>query len=165
MDIIPLRGSDEQRVARPDCAPIKHMTHSESTGTSFSVVLPTLAALLFLASLVALVTGLALMFPDPIWAPMWNLNREAYESFHRIGTTSEVFLLSLAFVSGAAAVGLLLHRRWAWWIALLLFAANGAGDVVSLVHTGDALRFGSGVAIASGFVVMLLLPAVRRTVR
>jgi hypothetical protein len=141
------------------------MAQPNAQSGSFSVVLPTIAAMLLLASLVAVVTGLALLFPDPVWKPMWDLNREAYVSFRRIGIPSEVFLFSLALVSGATAVGLLLHRRWAWWIALLLFAANGAGDVVSLVHTGDALRFGSGAAIASGFVVMLLLPAVRRTVR
>jgi hypothetical protein len=140
------------------------MPDSRTTG-SFTVVLPTLAALLFLAALVALITGLALAFPDPMWKPMWDLNREAYVSFRRIGTASEVFLFSLAVVSGAAAVGLLLHRRWAWWVALLLFAVNGAGDGVSLMRTGDVLRFGSGLLIAGGFVVLLLLPPVRRSLR
>ena len=144
---------------------MKAMAQANAQSGSFSVVLPTLAALLFLAALVALVTGLALTFPDPMWQPMWNLNREAYVSFRRIGPASQIFLFCLAGVSGAAAVGLLLHRRWAWWIALLLFAVNGAGDVVSLVRTGDVLRFGSGVAIAGGFVVLLLLPPVRRQLR
>ena len=129
------------------------------------MVLPTIAAMLLLASLVALVTGLALTFPDPMWKPMWDLNREAYVAFRRLGPAAEIFLFSLAVVSGAAAVGLLLHRRWAWWIALLLFAVNGAGDVVSLIHTGDLLRFGSGVLIAGGFVVLLLLPPVRSSLR
>jgi len=129
------------------------------------VVLPTLAAMLLLASLVSLVTGLALTFPDPMWNPMWDLNREAYVSFRRIGPASQFFLFCLAGISGAAAVGLLLHRRWAWWIALLLFAVNGAGDVVSLIHTGDLLRFGSGVLIAGGFVVLLSLPPVRSSLR
>jgi hypothetical protein len=141
------------------------MAQSQSTSNSFTVVLPTLAALLFLAALVALVTGLALAFPDPMWQPMWNLNHEAYVSFRRIGTASEVFLFSLAVISGATAVGLLLRRRWAWWVALLLFAVNGAGDGVSLMRTGDVLRFGSGVAIASGFVLLLMLPPVRRSIR
>jgi len=144
---------------------MKIMPQPNAQSGSFSVVLPTLAALLFLTALVALVIGLALAFPDPIWAPMWNLNREAYVSFRHIGPASQIFLFCLAAVSGAAAVGLLLHRRWAWWIALLLFAANGAGDVVSLARTGDVLRFGSGVAIAGGFVLLLLLPPVRRSLR
>lgn len=142
---------------------MKAMTQSGSPTSSFSVVLPTIAAMLLLASLVALVTGLALVFPGPVWKPFWDLNPEAYFSFRRIGVASEVFLFSLAFVSGVTAVGLLLHRRWAWWIALLLFAVNGAGDVVSLAHTGDVMRFGSGVLIAGGFVVLLLLPPVRRS--
>jgi hypothetical protein len=158
-------GRNACKRRRPWCAQMKTMAQATVQSGSFSVVLPTLAAMLCLVSLVALITGIALAFPDPMWKPMWDLNREAYVSFRRIGPASHIFLFSLAGISGAAAVGLLLHRRWAWWIALLLFAVNGAGDVVSLVHTGDVLRFGSGVAIASGFVVMLLLPAVRRTVR
>jgi hypothetical protein len=144
---------------------MKTMAQANAQSGSFSVVLPTIAALLMLASLVALVTGFALTFPGPLWDPMWNLNSEAYESFRRIGIASELFLFTLAFISGATAVGLLLHRRWAWWIALLLFAVNGAGDVMSLVRTGDMLRFGSGVLIAGGFVLLLLLPPVRRSLR
>jgi len=144
---------------------MKALTQSGSSTSSFSVVLPTIAAMLLLASLVAVITGLALAFPDPMWKPMWDLNREAYVSFRRLGPAAEIFLFSLAVVSGAAAVGLLLHRRWAWWVALLLFAANGAGDGVSLMHTGDVLRFGSGLLIAGAFVVLLLLPPVRRSLR
>ena len=133
------------------------------TAGAFSVVLPTLAALLFLAALIALVTGLALLLPGPAWIPMWNLNREAFDSFRRLGGVAEAFLLALAIIAAAAAVGLLMHKRWAWWIALLLFAANGAGDLVSMVRTHDVVRFGSGVFIAAGFIFLLALPPVRRT--
>ena len=144
---------------------MKAMAQANAQSGAFSVVLPTIAAMLLLAALVALVIGIALAFPDPMWKPMWDLNREAYVSFRRIGAAAEIFLFSLAVVSGAAAVGLLLHRRWAWWVALLLFAVNGAGDGVSLMHTGDVLRFGSGLLIAGAFVVLLLLPPVRRSLR
>lgn len=139
------------------------MAQNSNPSGAFSVVLPTLAALLFLAALIALVTGLALAFPGPMWIPMWNLNREAYEGFHHMGSAAEGFLFLLAILCAAAAIGLLLHRRWAWWIALLLFVTNGAGDVISLVRTGEVLRFGSGAVIAMAFVLLLMLPPVRRT--
>jgi hypothetical protein len=130
---------------------------------AFSVVLPTLAAMLFLAAFIAFLTALALAFPGPTWIPFWNLNREAYESFHRLGWIAIAALLVLGCLAGTAAVGLMGRQRWAWWIALLLFAGNGAGDLISLIRVGEVIRFGSGVVIASGFIVLLLLPRVRRS--
>ncbi|HWE86594.1 MAG TPA: hypothetical protein VG267_16750 [Terracidiphilus sp.] len=139
------------------------MTPSTSTSGAFSVVLPTLAALLFLAALVALLTCLALLFPSPIWMPMWNLNPDAYETFHRLGRIAELALFCLACISAAAAAGLLRRKRWAWWIALVMFAINGAGDIVSVLRTHQLIRFGSGVLIAAGFIFLLVLPPVRRS--
>jgi uncharacterized membrane protein len=141
------------------------MAQRDSTSGAFSVVLPTLAALLFLAALIALVTGLSLLFPGPGWIAMWNLNRPAYDSFHRLGWIAEAFLLSLSVIAASAAVGLLLHKKWAWCIAVILFVVNGAGDLISVIRTHDVLRFGSGVLIAGGFVFLLMLQPVRRTVR
>jgi hypothetical protein len=93
------------------------------------------------------------------------LNREAYESFHRLGWIAVASLLVLGCVAGAAAIGLLLHRRWAWWIALVIFFGNGAGDLISLIRTGELIHFGSGILIAAGFVFLLMLPQVRRKLR
>ena len=95
---------------------------------------------------------------------MWNLNPMAYQAFHRLGRTAELLLLGVACLSATAASGLLLGRRWGWWMALLLFATNGAGDFVALIRTGDLIRFGSGVLIAAAFIALLCLPAVRRPV-
>jgi len=129
---------------------------------AFRVVLPTLGALAFLAAFIAALTGLALLFPSPMWMPMWNLNPEAYVAFHRLGWLAELLLFGLSCISVVVGAGLLLRRRWAWWIALLGMAANGAGDLVSLVWTHEFVRFGFGVLIASGFIVLLTLPPVRR---
>jgi hypothetical protein len=139
------------------------MAQTGSQSGAFSVVLPTLAVLLFVASLIALFIGMALAFPGPAWIPVWNFNREAYESFHHLGWVAAVLLLVLAFLAGAASIGLTLQKRWAWWMAILLFLTNGAGDLISLIHTDDTLRFGTGIAIAAGFVFLLMLPSVRRS--
>jgi hypothetical protein len=139
------------------------MARMDAQSGAFSVVLPTLAAMLFLAACIAFLTALALTFPGPAWIPMWNLNREAYESFHRLGWIATASLSVLGCVTGAAAVGLLLHRRWAWGVALFLFLANGAGDLISLIRTGELIHFGSGILIAAGFTTLLCLPQVRRS--
>jgi hypothetical protein len=139
------------------------MTQSNSSPSQFSVVLPTLGALLFLAALVAMLTGLALLFPSPMWMPMWNLNPEAYEAFHRLGRIAELLLFCLACLSVVTGAGLIKRRRWAWWLALLGLACNGAGDLVSMLLTHNLVRFGSGVLIAAGLVFLLALPPVRRS--
>jgi hypothetical protein len=138
------------------------MAQANPQSGTFSAVLPTLAALLLLATFIALITGIALLFPGPAWIPMWNLNREAYDSFHRLGAIAVVVLFALAGVSATAAAGLLLRKRWAWWIALGLFATNGTGDLVSLIRTREILRFGSGALIAAAFILLLVLPQVRQ---
>lgn len=139
------------------------MAQTNKTSASFTVVLPTLAALLFLAALIALLTALALLFPSPIWLPMWDLNPEAYQTFHRMGRTAEVLLAVLAGLSAVTGVGLMRRKRWAWRLALLGMTANGAGDLVSLLVTRQFLRFGSGTLIAAAFLLLLALPPVRRS--
>jgi hypothetical protein len=121
--------------------------------------------MLFAAALLAFSAALALVFPGPAWIAFWNLNPAAWDSLHRLGWNAVSFLLVLGCTAGSAAVGLMLHKRWAWWIAILLFLINAAGDLISLIRTNDTLRFGSGIAIASGFVLLLMLPPVRRSLR
>ena len=135
-----------------------------ATSGSFSVVLPTLGALAFLAALIATLTGLALAFPGPMWIPMWNLNPQAYEAFHRLGRPAEALLFVLACLCLVTGTGLLRRKRWAWRLALLGMAANGAGDLVSMILTRQFFHFGAGVLIAGGFILFLSLPPVRRTV-
>jgi hypothetical protein len=141
------------------------MLREDSYSGAFTIVLPTLAALLFLAALIALITGLSLAFPRPAFIGLWSLNRDAYDSFTHLGWVAIAVVLALACIAAATAVGLMLHKRWAWFIALLLFVSNGAGDLISLIRTHNALRFGSGIAIATAFIVLLTLPQIRRTLR
>ena len=131
---------------------------------SFYVVLPTLGAGAFLAALIAIITGIALAFPGPAWAPMWSLNPQAHEAFTRLGWTAVPLLGVLACLSALAGAGLILRKRWAWRLALLGLSVNGAGDLASLILTHQFVRFGSGILIAAGFIFLLALPPVRRSV-
>ncbi|HWG19434.1 MAG TPA: hypothetical protein VG225_02820 [Terracidiphilus sp.] len=138
------------------------MPPPNSTSGALAVVLPTFAALAFLAALVALLTCLALVFPGPIWLPMWNLNPQAFEAFHSLGRIAELLLIGLACLCAFTGAGLIQRKRWAWWLALLGLAANGAGDLVSLIWTHNIARFGSGILIAAGFLFLLTRTPVRR---
>jgi hypothetical protein len=119
------------------------------------------AAFLWIAMLVSLVVGVALLFPGTFLDRIWVYNRPAHAAFQTIGKTSGVGFLVLGLVVGAAAGGLSCGRRWAWWLAILIFALNGIGDLVGLLATRDLLRSGSGFVIAVGFLLVLLHRNVR----
>jgi uncharacterized membrane protein len=102
------------------------------------------------------VVGLALLFPGTFLDRMWVYHRPAQAAFQTVGKTSRVGFLVLGLVVGATAGGLSRGRRWAWWLAILIFALNGTGDLIGLLATRDPLRSSSGFVIAVGFLVVLL---------
>jgi hypothetical protein len=120
---------------------------------------------LFIATGIAFVVGVSLLFPNPIMNWLWKLNRPAEGAFRAMGRDSGVPLLLLGVGTFAAAKGLLQRKRWAWWFAVVLFGVNGIGDVVSFIVTGDWLRSASGVLIALAFLWALSRASVRRYFR
>lgn len=64
---------------------------------------------------------------------------------------------ALAF---AAALGLLRRRKWGWWIAVALFAIDGAGDLATALATGDWTK-ASGAAVAGALLYALGRNSVR----
>jgi len=120
------------------------------------------ASFLFAATAIAAVVGTSLIFPNPLLDRLWELNRPAFALFHAFGRISGALLLALGIGTAAAARGLLNGKKWAWWFAVVLFSINGAGDVVSLVATGDLFRTVVGVAVAAAFLYLLTRPHVRR---
>jgi len=116
---------------------------------------------LFLAAAIALLVGASLLFPNPTMDWLWQLNRPAEKAFRALGPASGILLLLLGIALFRAATGLLHGKRWAWWFAVVLFALNGIGDVVSFMVTGDWLRSASGVMIALAFLWTLHRTEVR----
>jgi hypothetical protein len=119
------------------------------------------AAFLFIATAIALVVGESLLFPNRLLDRLWELNKPAAAAFRSMGRIAGVPLVLLGVGTFAAALGLLRRRRWAWWFAVILFAINGIGDLVSLVATGDWVRSASGVVISSAFLWTLCARRVR----
>jgi hypothetical protein len=137
------------------------MANNIDTGKGMQVTVPVISVFLFLAAVVALITGISLLFPAPIWNGIWEMNRPAYIAFEKLGRLSGAILLTLAAMAGSAGAGLLRGRKWAWWIAIALFAINGLGDLINLILTHDLLRGGTGVLIAGVFLFLLTRPGVR----
>jgi uncharacterized membrane protein (DUF2068 family) len=119
------------------------------------------AAFLFLATVIAVVVGISLLFPNPLLDRLWELNKPGAALFHSIGRLSGLFLLASGCATLAAGFGLLRGRHWAWWFAVLLFAIDGAGDVISYFLIHDARRTVIGVIVSSVFIYLLC----RRDVR
>jgi len=119
------------------------------------------AAVLWMAMLIGLVVGVTLLFPGTFLDRMWVYNQPAHAAFQAVGKSSGVGFLVLGLAVGATAGGLSRGRRWAWWLAVLIFALNGVGDLFGLLATRDLLRSGSGFVIAVGFLVLLLSRNVR----
>lgn len=119
------------------------------------------AIFLFCGAAAALITGISLLFPNPLWNRLWDLNRPAYLAFERVGRLAGVSLLALGIVTGSAGRGLIKRQKWAWWAATALFAINGLGDVVTLFVTRDLVKAGAGALIASAFLFCLTRPGLR----
>ncbi|HET9839619.1 MAG TPA: hypothetical protein VFR84_15425 [Candidatus Angelobacter sp.] len=120
-----------------------------------------IAAFLFLATAIAALVGIALLFPGTRLDFLWQLNKPGAALFHSIGRIAGLFLLALGFGTLAAGFGLLRGREWAWWFAVALFAVNSAGDAVSYFVTHDSVRAAAGVFVSLIFLYLLSRGAVR----
>jgi hypothetical protein len=114
-----------------------------------------IATFLFAATILALITGESLLFPNTLLDYMWRFNPEGAALFHSIGRVSGVFLLALGVGTFFAAFGLLRGRRWAWWFGVCLFAIDASGNIVSYLLTHNALRSVTGGIISATFLLFL----------
>jgi hypothetical protein len=78
-----------------------------------------------------------------------------------MGAIAGVLLLLLGAGTCAAAFGLLQGKPWAWWLAVVLFTMDGAGDVLTVIATGDWWRLASGALISCVFLYILTRNCVR----
>ena len=123
---------------------------------------PVVAAFLFAATAIAVVTGVSLLFPNLLLHRLWDLNRPAAAAFQAAGRIAGAPLVALGVGTAAAGNGLLRRRKWAWWFAVALFSVNGCGDAASFWITHDLVRSASGIAISAAFLCFLIRPGVRR---
>jgi hypothetical protein len=122
---------------------------------------PIIAGFLFAAAGIAVIIGASLLFPNRLADRLWELNKPGAALFRSFGWISGIFLLLVGAGSCAGAIGMLRRKKWAWWFAVGLFTIDGAGDMISLLMTGDWPRSVSGAAISFGFLYVLCRRRVR----
>jgi hypothetical protein len=120
-----------------------------------------IATFLFLATIIAFITGESVLFPNAVLDKLWKLNPEGAALFHSIGRASGVFLLALGIGTFFAAFGLLRGQLWAWWFGVCLFAIDAVGNIVSYFLTRDALRSLTGAIVSTTFLFFLCHHSVR----
>ena len=98
------------------------------------ITIPVVAAFLFVASGIAVIIGVSLLFQNALLDRLWELNKPAEAVFRRHAKIFGLFLLLLSVGTLLSGVGMLRRRRWAWCFAVVLFTVNGAGDLVTLAH-------------------------------
>src|SRR5262249_47640501 len=125
------------------------------------IAVTVVAAFLFLATAIAAVVGIALLFPGPLGDRIWELNEPGAQFFHSLGQSSGLLLLALACRTFSAAIGLLRGRRWAWWFAVVLLAVQVCGDLAGYFVIYDAIRAVLGVGVSLIFLCLLALRPVR----
>jgi hypothetical protein len=125
------------------------------------VCVTVVAAFLWMATGIAVFVAIVLLMPGTLADAIWHLNPAANQQFKALGGASSLFLLAVGAMAATSAAGLVRGRKWAWWLAVSIFAVNGAGDIVGFVVTRDLVRSGTGVLVAACFLFCLM----RRDVR
>ncbi|HTZ90097.1 MAG TPA: hypothetical protein VMA71_07145 [Alloacidobacterium sp.] len=69
--------------------------------------------------------------------PLWKLNPRARDSFAAMGPWALLLMAVVCFACASAAVGLWRLTRWGFWTALVILAANLAGDLTNALIGGD----------------------------
>lgn len=127
-----------------------------------TIGLAIVTAFLVSATMMALVVSAALLFPTRAFDALWRLNPEARSAFQSMGKLSSLLLFVVGIVAGAAAFGVHRRRGWGWWLAILLFAADAAGNVIGIVMRREFVRSGFGLLITGGFLFYLVQAHIRR---
>ena len=115
---------------------------------------------LLVGTVIAIVTGISFSHPGTFLDALWNLNRTAYLQFAILGKLAGYLLLGIAAVTALACYGLLKGRTWGWWMAVAIFAVNGAGDAVN-IFAGEPRKGIAGLLIAGCFLLYLFRPVTK----
>lgn len=112
------------------------------------------------ATLLLIVVAISLQWPGTPLDAVWHLNppRRALLMLWR-PFLAPAFLL-LAVPMAFAAVGCYRRAAWGWWLAVVIFAANGLGDIAQLL-AGHLLEGLLGAVVAGLILFCLSRPCVR----
>lgn len=115
---------------------------------------------LVVGGVAALLAGTTLLVPGTPLDGIWRLNPIAHSRLKPMGPTIGLGFLVLSSALAAASLGWFRRRRWGWALATAIIAIQFAGDLTNLL-SGDLLRGGAGILIASALLSYLFTARVR----
>ncbi len=115
---------------------------------------------LLVGTVVAVLIGISIIRPGTSLDAIWNLNRAAHHRFAFLGKLAGYLLLGIAAITATAGYGLLKGFKWAWWMAVAIFAVNGAGDAINMI-IGEPLKGSAGLLVAGIFLFFMFRPAAK----
>lgn len=107
-----------------------------------------------MAAVILVSAGTALLWPGTVLDAIWSLRPDRQPLLMQWRGVAGPGFLALAIPMAPASYGAFLQRPWARWLAVAIFAANGAGDAAQLV-LGRWLEGGIGVAVAAMLICVL----------
>jgi hypothetical protein len=123
-----------------------------------------IAAILAIATAIAVVVGTSLLFPNALLDRVWEFNQPLASAFKPWSKPMSVFLFLVAVGTSCAAAGLWKGRPWAWWFAVALFSVDACGDAIRGFVTGEIWKSATGAGVSLGFLYLLCRSDVRRYV-
>ena len=124
-----------------------------------------LLAIFFALSACILVgAGLVLLWPGTPLDAIWVLNPSRRALLEPYAALAGPGFLLLAVAMAAASAGCFMRRKWGWWLAVIIFVANGLGDLIQL-FIGHVFEGTIGVAVAAALIFYLTRPRIRAAFR
>jgi len=91
---------------------------------------------------------------------IWTLNPRAYSQLAPLRAKAGIPMLVVACALATAGFGWLKHRRWAWWLALVILTTQILGDFLNLL-LGKLLEGVIGVVAAGALLFYISRAQVR----
>ena len=117
-----------------------------------------------LATIVLIVAGVTLLWPDTPLDLIWVVAKEKHQTLIPYGQPVGTGFLLLSLGAVAASVGNFLRREWGRRIAIGGFAANGVGDIAQIA-IGHFIEGAIGISVAGALVYYLTRSHVRNQYR
>ncbi len=112
----------------------------------------------------ALFAAVTLLWSGTALDKAWELNPVAHRQLAAVGKPAGLLFIALGAALALAGLGWFQRRRWGWLLAVIIIAAQLAGNLGN-AFLGQGLRGGFGAIIAAALLFYLFRPGLRQQFR
>jgi len=134
--------------------PKKEMLHAHELSIKVRLTNILFGVFLSVASLIAALAAITVLFPHGILVSIWSIKEEEYQQLLHFRFLAGGGFAVLSVVLGLTARGWFQYRRWAWFLFWVILAVNLVSDVVRTMITRQWVDL-LGV-ILEGLILFLL---------